>query len=103
MGPLRLRAARTGTVAVRVGCPRGELRCQVRLRLTAGGRTLGTATATVAGGATRTLRVRLTRSALRTLRHKGSLRVTAVATATDAAGNHATTRTQIRLLAAREK
>jgi N,N-dimethylformamidase beta subunit-like protein/uncharacterized protein DUF4082/Big-like domain-containing protein len=99
--PARARATRAGTVAVRVGCPRSEQRCRVRMRLAARSRTLGTARLDIAGAATRTVRVRLTRAALRDLRRRSSLAATVVITATDAAGNRATSRTRIRLLAPR--
>jgi len=87
---------------VRVGCPRGESRCTVRLQVVAGGRTLGTTTASVAGGRIRTLHVRLTRVARRTLQRKRSLRATVIATAVDVAGNRKTSHTRVRLLAPRQ-
>jgi len=102
IGPARVRATRSGTVAVRVGCPRGESRCTVRLQVVAGGRTLGTTTASVAGGRIRTLHVRLTRVARRTLQRKRSLRATVIATAVDVAGNRKTSHTRVRLLAPRQ-
>jgi len=86
-------------VALRLGCPRTELRCRVEVRLQRGKRRLARASTTIAGGRQRTLALRLTRSARRQLLRSGSLRVTAVLTATDAAGNRATTGTSIRLLA----
>ena len=95
VGPKRARASRSGRVALRIRCPRGEIRCSVRLQLKSGRRTLASARFTVAGGRTRTVRVRLTAAARRTLGRRASLRVSAVARATDAAGNRATRRTAI--------
>ena len=95
VGPTRVRASRSGRVALRVRCPRGEIRCRVRLQLKRGRRTLASARFTVAGGSTRTVRVRLGAWARRTLARPASLRVSAVAATTDAAGNRATRRVSI--------
>jgi hypothetical protein len=99
VGPASIRVTMAGDAAVQVGCPRGEVRCQVRLRLIRGNRTLGTATVTVTGGAKRTVRIRLTRAAQRDLARSRSTVATVVSLATDASGNRATARTRIRLLA----
>ncbi len=89
----------TGAVALRVSCPQGEVRCEVRLRLRLKGRTVAKRTVTMTGGQTRAYRLRIKRSARTRLARKGSLRVTAVAKARDAAGNEATARKAVRLLA----
>ena len=52
---------------------------------------------TLSGGKTRRFRLELSQRARRALARKGSLRVTAIAVARDAAGNQRTTRTSIRL------
>jgi hypothetical protein len=57
----------------------------------------------VAGGETRRVSLRLNSGARRALARSRSLRVVAVATARDAAGNRATTRTRIRVLAPRRR
>ena len=44
VGPKRARASRSGRVALRIRCPRGEVRCSVRLQLKSGRRTLASAT-----------------------------------------------------------
>jgi hypothetical protein len=101
--PLRVRVSRRGLIRLRVSCPRGELRCQVDLRVR---RPYVTATRKrfeVAGGKTRTVSLRLNRGTRRRLSRSDSLRATVLATARDAAGNRATTRTPIRLLAVRRR
>jgi Bacterial Ig domain len=99
--PRRVRASRRRWVALRVRCPQAERLCRVDLRLRRGQTTLARKTFTVAGGKTRRVSLRLTRSAQRRLVRSRSLPVVAVAVARDAAGNRATTRTRIRLLAPR--
>jgi hypothetical protein len=99
--PRRVRASRRGLVKLKVSCPRGERICRVALRLRHKGTTVASTKVRVAGGKTRRVSLRLTRSARRLLRRSGSLRVTAVAAARDLAANQATTRTRIRVLAPR--
>ena len=99
--PRRVRASRRRWVALRVRCPQAERLCRVDLRLRRGQTTLARKKFTVAGGKTRRVSLRLTRSAQRRLVRSRSLPVVAVAVARDAAGNRATTRTRIRLLAPR--
>ena len=99
--PRRIRASRRGTVALRVACPRSAGRCRVTLRLVLRRRTVAKRTLTVAGGKSKTFVLKLSRSARRELVRKRSLRVTATALVRDASGTRATTRTSIRLLAAR--
>jgi hypothetical protein len=53
----------------------------------------------MSGGQARSVRLKLNSSARRALARKRSLRVIAIATARDLAGNTATTRTSIRLIA----
>jgi hypothetical protein len=57
----------------------------------------------VKGGKTRRVSLRLARRPLRRLRRSGSLRVMALATGRDTAGNRATTRTRIVLLAPKRR
>ncbi len=71
----------------------------MRLRLRLAGRDVADRTVAVNGGRSRRVRLELSRRARRALARNGSLRVTAVATARDLAGNQATTRTSIRLIA----
>ena len=94
-GPRRCRAAARSKL--RVACPSGELRCRVALRLRFAGHDAAERTVTLAGGKTRRFGVELSQRARRALARKGSLRVTAIAVARDAAGNARTTRTSIRL------
>ncbi len=95
----RARVDATGAVSLRVSCPQGEISCVVQLRLRRKGHDIATRTVTLPGGRTRDYRLRVKRAARTKLAQKGSLRVTAVARARDAAGNEATARTAVRLLA----
>ncbi len=95
------RVSRRGTVRVRVACPRGEQRCDVALKLRYAHRSGARRSVTLIGGGAQTVRAPLSRAARRAVARKGTLRVTAVAVARDAAGNRATTRTTIQLTAGR--
>jgi hypothetical protein len=99
--PRTIRASKTGTVQLRVACPRGTGSCRVALRLAVGKRTLATKSLTVRAGATRTVALRLTRAARRDLARKRSLHVTAIAV-TNRGGSRATTHTSVLLLAPRK-
>ena len=101
--PRRARASARGAVVLRATCPSDEINCRVHLRLRLGSDYVATRTLSVVGGATRTFRLQLRRSARRRLARKGSLRVIAVIAGRDAAGNQATARTAIRLLAPRRR
>jgi hypothetical protein len=101
--PRTVRMSRAGRVRLRVSCPRSERRCWIRLRLRRGGRDLARRTVTVAGGKTAKVTLRLRRSARRRVVHSRSLKVVAVAAAHDQAGNRATTRTRLRVLAPRRR
>jgi hypothetical protein len=94
-----VRAARKGTVTLRLSCPRTETRCRIDLQLVRGKQKLAHATKTLAGGQSVNLTLRLSRAAIRQLARAGALRVDAVVTARDAAGNHSTSRAKIKLLA----
>ena len=88
---------------LRVACPRSARSCRITLRLRLGQRNLATKTATVGGGHAKTLALKLSASARRDLRRRGSLAVTALAAVRDKAGHRATTATSIRLLAPRRR
>ena len=88
-----------GVVTLRASCPSGEVRCRVTLRLWFKGHSIGSRTLALAGGETKRFRIQLRRGARRELASEGSLRVTAAAKARDDAGNEATVRTAVRLLA----
>jgi hypothetical protein len=99
---IRTRSARIdarGAVALRVSCPQGEVRCTVRLALRRGGKDVATRTVTLRGGRTQSFRLRVKRAARTKVLRKGSLRFTAVAKARDLAGNEATARKAVKLLA----
>jgi hypothetical protein len=94
-----VRATRKGLVTLRVACPRGEIRCTIDLRLRRGKHQLVRKSLSVAGGKSASVTLRLTRSDRLRLVRVRSLFVDAAVSARDAAGNHATTTTQIQLLA----
>jgi hypothetical protein len=102
VSPRTIRASKTGVVKLRVACPRGTGGCRVALRLELGRRAVAKKTVTVRAGASRTVALTLSRAARRDLLRRHSLRVTAVAVATDRGGKRATTRTSVLLLAPRK-
>ena len=93
------RATKQGLVTLRIACPTGEVRCRIDLRLRRGKRQLVRKSLTVPGGKAANVTLRLTGSDRLRLIRLRSLLVDAAANARDAAGNHATTTTRIRLLA----
>jgi hypothetical protein len=97
--PRRVRVSRRGVITLRVSCPRSELRCRIDLRVRRPYATVARKQFGVVGGKTRRVSLRLNRGTRRKLSRAGSLKATALATARDATGNRATTRTAIRLLA----
>jgi hypothetical protein len=101
--PRRVRASRRGVVKLRVTYPRGVKVCRVDLRLRRRGKTLARKVVRVNGGRTRTVSLKLKREARRKLARGRSLRVIAVAAARSAAGQRATTRMRIRILAPRRR
>jgi hypothetical protein len=99
ISPRRLRLSRTGTIRVRVGCPRTERRCQIILLLRSGRRTLATTSVVVTGGVSRTVTLRIGKKTQHTLAIRRVLKATISATARNDAGNTRTTTAAIRLLA----
>jgi hypothetical protein len=99
LSPRTLRLSRNGTVHVRVACPRTEQRCHVQLRLRLRGRYVASKTLTVMGGRTRVFALKLRAATRHELARRRALTVTAVAVASDLAGNRVRTTTAIRLLA----
>lgn len=79
----RSTADRAGRLRVKLGCGSGTGSCKGTLRLQIASRgstrTVGSARYGLAAGRSGSVRIRLTRSALASLKRKGSLRVTAVA------------------------
>jgi hypothetical protein len=86
-----LRASKRGTVGVRVGCPATEERCKVTLVLKNGHKSAARKTVTVKGGKTVTVTLKLNKATRLQLSKHSNLKVSAVVTATDAAGNRKTT------------
>jgi hypothetical protein len=101
--PRRARVSAKGIVALRAACPTGELSCRVQLRLQLRRGTVATRTLTLVGGRIRSFRLQLSPAARRRLARQRSLRVVAAANASDRAGNRATTRTSVWLLAPRRR
>lgn len=91
-----LRASKSGTVSFRVGCPATEQSCKIKLQLKNGSKSAASKTVTVKGGKTVTLALKLNKATRALLKH-GSLKVSAVMTATDAAGNRKTTTRKLTL------
>jgi hypothetical protein len=90
-----VRMSRSGSVRLRVACPRGENDCRVELRLQRDGHSIARRTFTVEAGDARRIAIKLNRAARRKIIRKRALRVTALA----AVAGGRTTRTTIRLLA----
>jgi Ca2+-binding RTX toxin-like protein len=82
-----VRVNRNRIAAVRVGCPAGEQECDVTVLLRRNGKTLGRKTIAIDGGESRLVRVKLSRKAFALLKKRDMLRVRAIVTAEDAAGN----------------
>ena len=99
--PRSVKVSDRGRFKVRLRCPRTEIRCHIVLKVRYRGRTVARKRVTVAGGDTARVTLRLKRSARVALAFRGRLRVLALTTARDAAGNSATTRTRLKLRAAR--
>jgi hypothetical protein len=96
-----VRASAKGLVTLRVSCAHAQGRCRVEVRLRRGNRQLAVKTVTVTGGKATSVTLRLKPGDRVRLARLRSLLVDARTTARDGAGNHATTTTQIRLLAPR--
>ena len=79
VGPDRVRLSRTGTVKLRLTCPPGAAACRTRVALRRSGITIATGRTTIPAGKSRSLVLRLERGA-GTVRRRGSLKVTVVAT-----------------------
>ena len=91
-----LRASKSGTVSFRVGCPATEQSCTIKLQLKKAGKSAASKTVTVKGGKTVTVTLKLNKATRALLKH-GSVKVSAVMTATDAAGNRKTTTRKLTL------
>jgi hypothetical protein len=91
-----LRASKSGTVSFRVGCPATEQSCKIKLQLKKAGKSVASKTVTVKGGKTVTLTLQLNKATRALLKH-ASVKVSAVMTATDAAGNRRTTTRKLTL------
>jgi N,N-dimethylformamidase beta subunit-like, C-terminal/Domain of unknown function (DUF4082)/Bacterial Ig-like domain/Bacterial Ig domain len=99
--PTTVRVSRSGTVRLRVSCPRPAGRCRVTLRLTLKRKLAATRTITVTGGRSTSVTLKLSRAARRALARTASLPAVVTAVARDQADRTKTTRTSIRLRAPR--
>ena len=95
--PKSVRVSKTGRVTLKVKCPSGETRCKVTMRLKLNGVTVAKKTTTIRGGKTVSVSLQLSASTRAKLARRGSLKVTASGTATDAAGNVKVTSAHITL------
>jgi hypothetical protein len=86
-----LRATKKGAVSFTYGCPSTEKSCAITLKLKKGTKTVASRTFTVKGGKSKAVTVVLSKDARKLLAKRGSLKVSAVVKATDAAGNARTT------------
>jgi hypothetical protein len=86
-----LRATKKGAVSFTYGCPSTEKSCAITLKLKKGTKTIASRTFTVKGGKSKAVTVVLSKDARKLLAKRGSLKVSAVVKATDAAGNARTT------------
>jgi Glycosyl hydrolases family 16 len=95
--PRTVSVSNRGRFRVRVTCPSTETRYRIAIRIRYRGKTVASKAVAVLGGRTTTVTLRLKPSARVALNSNGRLRVTAITTARDAAGNQATTQTRMRL------
>ena len=95
--PKSVRLSKAGWATLKVKCPSNEKRCKVTMRLKLSGKIVARKTVTILGGKTKKVSLKVSRWARAKLAKRGSLKVTAIATATDAAGNVKITRTRITL------
>jgi hypothetical protein len=102
LGRRRVRAARSGAVRLRLRCPTGESRCRISARIRKGRKALtGRRTVNVKPGATKTITLRLTRSARARLARARSMKVDVLITTRTGGTTSSTRRTRITLLAPR--
>jgi hypothetical protein len=92
-------ASKAGKVKLALACPDSETSCRIVVKLRYKGKTIATKTFTVTGDASRSMSLKLGKATRTALIKKGKLTVHALTTATDAAGNAATTDTKIKLKA----
>ena len=90
-------AVRRGSASIVVSCPPTESACRIAVRLRHERRTAGSAKVTLAGGRSRTLRVRLDARTQRSLRRSRTVRLRCEVTGTDAAGNRSKRTISVRL------
>jgi hypothetical protein len=84
------RIGRAGFFTFRVACPSAEVLCKVNARLRASGIALGSSRLTLAGGESRSVRIRISRQGRSLLRRRGRLRARLIVTTVDASGNSKT-------------
>jgi hypothetical protein len=82
-----LKASKKGTVSFTVGCPATEQSCKITLKLKNGTKTVASKTVNVKGGKSKAVTLTLNKATKSLLKKRSSLKVSAVTTATDVAGN----------------
>jgi hypothetical protein len=87
LAKLNVRASKGGVVKLQLKCLRGEQRCTIELRLKRAGKVVAAKSVRIDSGATRTVSLRLSKSARRALAAKRSLKLKASLAARDSAGN----------------
>jgi hypothetical protein len=92
------RATAAGLVAVRVRCPGDEIRCLVTVRVQHKRTSSRRKTVKVEGGRRATVRLRLPSATRSVVLARGGLKVTAIVTARDLAGNRKTVKRKLMLL-----
>jgi Glycosyl hydrolases family 16 len=97
--PRSVKVSPNGKFRVRLRCPSDEIRCRIVLRVRYRGKIVARKRVTVDGGDTERVTLRLNRRGRRALQANRRIRVRAITTARDAAGNRGTTRTRMRLRA----
>ena len=86
-----LRATKKGAVSFTYACPSTEKRCTITLKLKRAKKTVASKRFTVKGGKSKAVTLVLSKDARKLLAKRGSLKVSTVVNATDAAGNARTT------------
>ena len=99
MVPHRVRMSKRGIATLQVRCPRSEPACAVTVKVKLGGKRVARTTLTLAGGSTRTFRLRLSKAARRIVAARSPVRAAAIIAAQDAAGNERSTTRRIVLRA----
>jgi PKD repeat protein len=100
ISPKTVKMSKTGTVTVKVTCPKTERSCTGQLTLRTKGnkaKVVGTKKFNIGGSQTAKLKVKLSKSARKTVTRKHRLSTAATAVAKDAAGNTGTAKATVKI------